>query len=596
MTESHLVSPAEQGVSPLSPTLIRYGSEQEVIQKTIHTMDQGPLPLDYVQTLLSRAIYNQVQKELAILQKDEPEEDNPEEDVYKRIKEVLIQERTNGLTRLPWPTAAHTQEGVSTPYTYQNADEEFVFVRPGESRLFPEGFTRSIEEGLAFLAEKAVALLSPEDKAQAVEWLLTLQEKGFYFPYDNLFFEARTDKALMTPIIEYIYKHKDEYQFDPQGFLGGRAISSDEEEIPELIHKITFVDATNAIEHIALESNQEKQHALLSMFIDYNGYVSVLNTIRDLLNTRAYTPDEYQHIASVGKLLLGLPSDLPTQVFHTTLNSVYEAAADFPEYEPYQESQQKEIQLITKVITEYIQSSSIQNAVIGDIGTGFGRIPNALAVVSDIAPHIEKIIGFDNSDKNLDIAQVNYARLPDPKIPVEYQNGQWDTYSFAWTPQGYQWTSALKLEEASFDIACMTGRTAAHAEDQPRLKSLLKELNYGLKKGGLLICDFPNPSQGAYLENRRHVIQTLQKIGIPIEEFGGVEKVLEYSDIVVDSPDGKNFYNRHTPNIEFLRSIFHGCGFMIKEEIRAPITGQLWNGSENVYFVLEKIENKKHIL
>jgi SAM-dependent methyltransferase len=271
----------------------------------------------------------------------------------------------------------------------------------------------------------------------------------------------------------------------------------------------------------------------------------------------------------LGKTLFGfLPDD--TLDFHTKLNQVYEAW-NFSKYEANQNAQQFDIDLLESHIGKVDKEASL----IVDLGSGTGRLANQLAFKFPG----KKIVGIEASVENIMKAEKEAGELGITG-KVEYL--------------AEDWKQPDVLHGRKADIVYSLGRSLTHAESHEDLDKTLASIVDMLNMGGVFIFDLPDPNVGVVLKRRREIANKMRSLGIPIAEIPIPDRpgeTMPESDIIVDSPDGRNFYNRRVPQLaEIARMLkFHGLSFEVIA--REPIVGAGYLADDrNIYIRAKKIE------
>ena len=554
-----------------------------ILHEVVKALDAGtPIPTDIVCALFSK---NAVSVITSNTSWDEQEE--------ARKQAQLI----------PYPPSAygtpmHTlavDNNLLTMSSYNKGEIETP-LRRGVSRHLPYGINADEgEDPLETVSLLAYNSLSTEQKKAALAWMLYVSEKHTVFPEMNTndvyflnTFGMYQNSEILNTFLDYIDSHKQQYVFTQQQALNHGTPPVLDTVVNSLLWNFP---EDKIIAEAILSRPEEEQKAFLAIKIDQSGYANTLNAIRNALDKKMYSPSTEAKLLRVGKILLGIDPNDQEHVFHTNLNAVYEALGEyFKDYTPNLHANEQELAMLEGAVSNVVDQRAAHNPehagiTVVDLGCGTGRIANGLA--KKHLTGIREIIGLDNSPDVLSIAQAELSQVKDAQMtPVTYKQSDWNAFKLVKTaedPAG-EWESNLDFPPSSVDMLICIGRTLTHAEDTDRFKSLVEKAAAAIKPGGVMIFDFPDPNKGAYLENRKQLLHRLQAIGVPIKD-----DQLDTIDYVVDSADGKNLYNRYTPQMETIKKTFGYERFSVEELARAEIAGDLWTGSENVYFIARKL-------
>ena len=307
-----------------------------------------------------------------------------------------------------------------------------------------------------------------------------------------------------------------------------------------------------------LELPQDRMHTLVGLFMRYaHGYADVLNALR--LVTESEEGDRRTRLERLGKELLGFEPD-DARPFHTCLEDVY-AQADFSHYAGYVSTQATD----ERVLQNMAQSSP--RATIVDLGCGDGRLSNWLAGKLECGSHI---IGVDVAEPELEKARMQ-ATQHGIEARVTYQTGS---------------MLNLELEPASVDCVYTLGRTLTHVDDGMAFERVVRGVCHILKPGGVWIFDLPDPNRGGVYASRQHVGKVFEAFGVKSGPILSIGRTVDY---VVDTPDGKHFYNRYVPQFDEVRRSLEWLGFEVEVIDSAQLVGPSYRPEDkNMYFRARK--------
>lgn len=578
-TEAHQ-APETHKNFPLTAADIRTTNDYIAItHQMTKALDEGSKPnADVVAALYAKAI--EVETESFIFN-----------EVYKDM-DIPLADVERHLAALPWPQSAEGKTGnqlsvIPDMWKPYNNNHIRDYIKPGISKTFPHGIITN-DDDLTVLEEVTLTSfrkLSEPEKGKVVNYVMDLYEKGYELPMGIDIFEtvyANNSKETTAQLVDSISKHRNEYTF-----TRFKTISDSKFTAPGYFDNHPQV-AEYFLANI-LDRPVDEQQQLFKIALDMFDYPPVIDGLRTLLAEKNLSPKQQTTIERFGRTLLGVTPDDTSITFHPSLNSVYESLKDFfATYEPNVEVNNQELDMIRQTIQAYVDARKAAGLPLGDtrvidLGCGTGRIANGLA---QTVTGIKEIVGIDASPDLLNVATNEYQTLDTITTPVIYQQGTWNDYNYVYNEVTHQneWQSSLKLPPNSADAIVCVGRTLSHAEDEKRFGAILRQVHAGLKENGIFLFDFPDPNKGAYRDNRLNLLHGLQRIGLPVDEA-----YLPQLDYTVDSADGRNLYNRYTPQLDRLQQILLSYGFELQEIKRSEIAGDLWKGSENVYFQARKL-------
>lgn len=571
---------------PITPAEIRFGDRYAVVHGVVKGLDQRIKPsVDIACALISKTTEEELIRIKGYYKYDTDGLD-------------LLEQQQN---ELPWPESAKIQ-----PSKLPQVDPEWLdihrynVIKERVSKTFVMGVDdgQYDESALEQVMDQVFKRLSHAEQQKVVEWVHQLDEQGYDMPMGNDLFFARYEGSWRYPhqqIIEgllryhhnYLYNrfdHHSQEQDTTQEWKPFTSLSWDDFRPDSPLSAQLFLDEV-------ISRNPEEQEVLLGIAVNHFDLPNVITAIRKALQEENYTQEEKHDLETLGRKVLGITN--PTLPFHTDLNSVYASLKDyFNEYQPNLEAQNAELKLIQTTIQKLVQEHKDQKGIpqegitVVDLGCGTGRI--AIGLAQEVRG-VREIKAIDASDDLLQVAADEYQKAETITTPVTFQHGDWNGYEYVHDEKGRgKWKSNLGLQPHSADAIICIGRTLTHAEDKARFKTILEQMYESLRDNGIVIFDFPDPNKGAYLENRQHLLHALQQLGLPI-----TDDYLPQLEYVVDSADGENMYNRYVPQFDHLREILRYHGFTLEELARSPIGGDLWTGSENVYFAARKLPLKE---
>jgi SAM-dependent methyltransferase len=430
-------------------------------------------------------------------------------------------------------------------------------LRPGQLSQYPEGISDvDDEDGLLQVMFDAFAKSADSQAAGAVENALKLYDAipttgdgTFSLGLLRACAHSPQASALYDPICTYLNEHEAEY-----GYCLSQG-NYDSTLVRQLLWNMSFIDdevMDPLINALLSRHDEEAQKKVLRMVTDELGIAPVINGVRRYVEHQQSIGDNVaqQQAEKMGRWLLGLrDSSLP---FHTALEAVYQNIR-FENYRPNVEAQMRDETLLT---AEIRRLTDMEGAIV-DLGCGTGRLSNRLSELG-----YTHVVGLDNSG-----VQIAKAKEGDTSGDVTYVQASW---------------KKTGLPEDSAKIIYALGRSLPHTERSSDFAKVSREVSRVLQTGGEFFFDMPNPDKGSYLENRRQYLENLRAIGTPVDEAARDIDPLSLVDIVIDSPDGINFYNRYTPSIDTIVSMLRSAGFEVEEAARARITDQ--DEAETIYF------------
>jgi len=237
---------------------------------------------------------------------------------------------------------------------------------------------------------------------------------------------------------------------------------------------------------------------------------------------------------------------------HTSLESVY-SSIQFENYPVSEFTRPKRIEFLKGLIEE---KAIGKDGRVLDVASGTGWLVGLMR--EDLG--MRNVWGVDINIKNLETATNIHGDY--------FSASSWDKLPFS--------TNQFSL------VTCL-GRSLPHAENELNFENALRELERVTVQNGYLIFDMPSSIDGDYAKNIEKFKTALRNVGCP-------ERELIDLPYVVDSPDGKNFYNRFVPKREWIEKVlsrrFNFELKVIEEDI--PNEKGEPNGNKNLVFICRK--------
>ena len=513
----------------VTPANVRWGSRRVIINSVVQNWIQGEeISLEATKALLSRTVGD-------LIRYCEYEKSPPE---------------------VIWPQMS----GIN------HADNKFLSIRlqadnnyiiPKGNSIFPKGLSNFDDyDPLETVSFIAASRLNSEDQKKVIQCIMNLES---IVPELDLFdfnaallllfmLKAKDPNSVFGVVADFIYNHKDKYTYKLSPFGWGKG----ETYVDEIMMALAISGRDSwLVKYLSDCKDDEKVKKILGMFVDVCDFPRIINSVRSYI---IKTGDK--KVKRIGKLLLGRNPEDDSIPFHKLLEEVYRSI-DFENYAPNLEVNEFEL----NAIDQLLQQEGLGEGAILDLACGTGRIANGLAMKG-----YNHIIGVDISDDNL-----RKAKDSDSTRKVDYRNAD---------------IKNLELDDDSIDAVIFIGRSSTHAESEKVFRDWLGEIKRVLKPNGIVLVDFPDRNKGEIYKSRKDYIHLLQKLGIPISAKEG-SKAYNY---LVDSPDGRNLYNRWIPPVNLIKRIFESQGFDIEVYLRRRIANK--KGDENIYFLARNIRQK----
>lgn len=326
-------------------------------------------------------------------------------------------------------------------------------------------------------------------------------------------------------------------------------------EIPKLL--------TSSITAGTTPDSYRRTVTTFSMFM---GLEDIRKTLRENAQSDDIFKAKYQQVEDS----LGL---IPGKTFEDLRNLYNEI--NFQEYSPNDQLNDYDEQLMLNIIGDKQKEANTSGAErkvkVLDIGTGPGRH------ISRLTNDGIDVVGFDFVEKH-----VQQAREANPNVKVMVAD---------WHNMPYK--------DGEFDVAYCLGRSSSHNTTVEDFVQFLSESKRVLAPNGRLVLDLPDSESQYYREQIKRIKDISAQLGIPDITPG----------IIIDSPDGKNYFDRFVPSREQFKAIAKLAGFdaeLIEDKQYEAVAGQAsnlyWNLTqsqgvltEDQKFELEQIAYGKEV-
>lgn len=454
------------------------------------------------------------------------------------------------ILRLPWPDGVEKDgDTISDGYGYCVGHDVFggdvlAVSRDGSSGISENGADDA--DMLLRLSEKFSKRLNDDELCDLnrfmVENFITIRKSALMIDLcDNVSFKRHVNNNdKLTPKENSIYKLYE--LFYNHDFSGGSYIEKLLTEVLPNIDKLV---------KDGWEDDANIKNKILASILLEEGISETANLIRSLLENQSVAEESEINLDRTMRLILGLDPNLKV---HQSLESVYKEA-NFDNYPVSLETQKFRK---NSLIRQLNQLGVNTDAEILDLGCGAGWLVGDLINAGYL-----RTKGFDISEANLFKARENYGD--------RFISGDWQEL-------------ASIVSKGHLELVLSLGRTLPHSESEYGFRHVLNQVNLSLVENGYFIFDMPNPEiEGSEYKKRVDYYRDRLK------EFGLKDTDLRYIYFIVDSPDGKNFYNRYVPTEEMIRLMLNKSGFLVKNVVREGIPG--YDVDENMVFICQK-QNK----
>lgn len=464
----------------------------------------------------------------------------------------------------------------------------------------------------------AFRTLSQEDQLQAVRWFFdTYADSGVSDIDIAMLFSSMINKAnsdergvegraeLYAEALRFILKKMKEpqdlddivYDDATPGFQDIRQLddlsvsASDEprdfgDPVHDLIWDIQFFRPGHPAFFTALTHLEpDERNIILAEFLKMeSSFAGMLDKLREALTDNSLDDQHRAKLEQMGKLLLGFDED-DERPFHACLSEVYENT-DLSEYEGYASTQEYELKLLENVIGDHVGERIV------DIGCGDARVARELARRTG-----NSVLGID-----VDEGEVLKARIAIEADglgdKVEVKAG--DMHRIAYVPEDALWVpkeGRLNIEPGSVGCVYTLGRTLMHDVSKADITNTMREMSAILHEGGEWVFDLPNPNVGNMLALRERSATICNNLGMTVERIPNPDipdTDMPAIEVIIDSPDGKNFYNRRLFQFDQIEAMLEKFGFELEILDTVPLKGSSYTEDDrNVYFRATKVSSPR---
>lgn len=513
----------------------------------------------------------------------------PDSAQLKFIACMLLADRVgyaHSITDLPWPAAVGSLDDiVATARTPELRKQEAQilysagFIPTEQVKSWGSEYFDHAHPALEIILNKM--LMSADQK--------TIADIGsFIVDLNQFFFDEKIDTEwddLLTVVFNNLDLHSDAaldfgnhivnlFNNQPDSvYVGNTKLVINHEEYTQHERLFLFtVDHRQEIIYRALAKGDYSEATICKvtgLLLRSSTVSGELNILRGLL-TQEMSAEEHQGIENQIRRILGFWGvDVKQEVpVYAALDQLYKAI----KFEEYSVSHSTESTREAMLLDTFNQLGIQGNDAILDLGSGTGWL-TALMRKHGYA----QAYGLDYSTRNVQVATESFGDF--------YDQGNW-----------YDLKSELEKSDKlphKCKLIMSLGRSLPHTENQPNFEKVMHEACDSLEDGGYFIFDMPNPEVGSYREN-------VMKYRDVIRGFGFTDQELEKIWMVVDSPDGNNFYNRFVPPEKLIRDILRNQGFELVP-VRITASGEITDGvvrevlpnglgDENLVFICRKIK------
>lgn len=565
----------KQTGSPLTPAHIRYADRTVVVRKAVQQLDAGqPFDVSSAQALVARYFQD--------LSAGREYHDGYEPEIIWPKESELPDEAKRELTN------ESAQAFVELKKQRQNIGTDPIL--KGESEIFPEGIY-DIDDWDAIEAVMYAAFCTlPEEKhIDVLKSLLDNLEATHgdgldtIMPMINFIRESPQSSDLYRVLLQHVAKSLshpprfgDIYHDNDLDYVGIRElgdlrleINPDEHMWDDPAHDIMwdlalFDFSSEPFFRALVRLEDEQMRQIVGEYIKQKGgYAETLNALRQHMASGNLEDGERKAFDKLGRVLLGFePED--ARSFHDCLEDVYKSA-DFSDYEGYASTEAIDREILLR------EAQGIEAGRILDIGSGGGRLAIFLAQETG-----HKVTGIDISEEEVLKAHIA-AEAAQVGNTVDFRHGDMHT---------------LQVESDSIHLAYTLGRTLTHDETESTLRESISEAWRVLEFGGEWILDLPHPNKGNMLALRQRSARVCASFGLEVSVVDNPDQPgtkMPEIDVVVDSPDGKNFYNRRVPQLDRVQKLLEDQGFEVEILKEAHLEGPSYTSEDrNVYIRARK--------
>jgi len=281
------------------------------------------------------------------------------------------------------------------------------------------------------------------------------------------------------------------------------------------------------------------------------GLSNTINGIRDLLKDEELDDEERQYFTSMARSILNLDDDSEV---HLDLGSVYRSI-NFDNYSISAETRKFRVDFLD----EWFDKLGLEKSdSILDLGSGTGWLVGDLTRLG-----YDNVSGFDASEDNLKVAREKYGD--------KFVKGDWEKLS--------------SYFDKNHKVIMSLGRSLPHTENQRTFINVISQVEKTLDNDGVFIFDMPDPEiDGSEYKKK------VQEYKDSLRKFGVEEVDLRNADLIIDSPDGLNFYNRYVPTETKIRRMLSDRQLEVIDLVRENLPG--YEKDINMVFVCKKKTQK----
>lgn len=279
------------------------------------------------------------------------------------------------------------------------------------------------------------------------------------------------------------------------------------------------------------EVAEEKELQAIGKVLRHSNIAREINTLRAMLQDESIPEAERAELEKMTARVLGLSE----KAVHPELNALYDAH-DYSETHANKDTQALVLRVFSQIAKKYGLEKSMR---LLDLGSGVNWFADAL-----------KRNGFAHAEGlEFSPAQIALARRHHPDTVIH--QGSWRD---------------LQEFQGKVDMLTNWNHGYAHDEYEAQFRASLQEASATLLPGGYIAFSMPNPEkEGGYYNTK---LREYRKV---LQEFGYSEDEANQQWMIVDSPDGENYYNRLTPPERQIRTELEHADFEVLEVMKVNI-------------------------
>lgn len=473
-------------------------------------------------------------------------------DFYEQDAFILRQRQ-----RIPWPESASVPPAEKGRLYDQSKD--YYIVEPGVSPKYPHGLTdRGDEDALQWVTFDLLERLNPQQKVKATRWIFRLADlvppsemMDSFAGHTTRFIEkSPNNEELFGLLMRYLYQRRNKivYSYHNKDFRSA---------VDDLAWSAGTFHERSMVKSLAFVKDETKIRPMIKLVVQLVSFPDTINWVRDILEDDSVAAPAQARLEKVGRILLGLDPNDDSLPFHTRLENLY-AVIKFEEYLLSLRTEEARIALLKGLFKRQGISS---DARILDLGCGTGWLVSGLR-----REGYTNVYGIDLTKRHIQVATEKYGPY--------FSLGSW--FDLPQRGKGVE----VPFGEESQDVIFCLGRSLTHAEDEEKLRQVIRNISNTARPGALVVVDMPNPRQGRTWEYVRRYREQMRKLGF-------LEKEVEDLWFICDSPDGKNFYNRYVPPEGKMVNILSAGGFKILETRKEEAPDD--RGDMTVVFICRKL-------